>query len=139
MKQGRNISFYIEIVIMLAVSVMAIAILANAFARSDAYSKKAGRLSDAVTLAASAAECFLASDSPEDLAKTLNEADNAKADGAQVVAYYDKDLKPKADGSFRLVIGWDEQGSFVNTKITVYYDDEEIYDLESGMTKGAKK
>ena len=62
---------------MLIISVLAISVLANAFSKSDLNSRKAKQLSDAVTLAASGAEVFLASESEEDVLKTLNEADNA--------------------------------------------------------------
>ena len=139
MKQGRSISFYIEIVLMLAVSVLAITVLANAFSRAKLHSRNAGRLSDAVTLAASGAECFLASGDIEELTATLNEAGNASQEGSSVIASYDADLRPKAEGNVRMVIDWDEQGSFVNALITVYFDNEEIYSIETGLARGAKR
>ena len=161
MKQGRNISFYIEIVLMLIISVLAISILANAFSKSDLNSRKAKQLSDAVTLAASGAEVFLASESEEDVLKTLNEADNAffgtsnktaanPASGAanngsaatssaaangDITATYNDDLQPDANGKMKMTIHWDEAGDFVNGTVTVFYGEEKIYDLETGFSK----
>ena len=137
MKQGKNISFYIEIVLMLIISVLAITILANAFSRSDLNSRKAKHLSDAVTLAASGAEAFLASSSEEDLLKVLNEEENAFAEDG-VTAYYDDDLNPSADGKMKMNIRWDEADGFVNGTVTVYYGNEAVYDLETGFSKEAQ-
>ena len=135
MKQGRNISFYIEIVLMLIISVLAISVLANAFSKSDLNSRKAKQLSDAVTLAASGAEAFLASESEEDVLKTLNEKDNALAAGSDITATYNDDLQPDAKGKMKMTIHWDDAGDFVNGTVTVFYGEEKIYDLETGFSK----
>ncbi len=135
MKQGRNISFYIEIVLMLIISVLAISVLANAFSKSDLNSRKAKQLSDAVTLAASGAEVFLASESEEDVLKTLNEKDNALAAGSDITATYNDDLQPDAKGKMKMTIHWDDAGDFVNGTVTVFYGEEKIYDLETGFSK----
>ena len=135
MKQGRNISFYIEIVLMLIISVLAISVLANAFSKSDLKSRKAKQLSDAVTLAASGAEVFLASESEEDVLKTLNEKDNALAAGSDITATYNDDLQPDAKGKMKMTIHWDDAGDFVNGTVTVFYGEEKIYDLETGFSK----
>lgn len=136
MKQGRNISFYIEIVVMLIISVMVISVCAAAFSKAEAHSRSAKHLSDAVTLAASGAEAFLASDTVEDLFSVLNEADNA-AVSDEVTAFYDEDLNPAADGIMKMVISWDEENGFVKAAVTVFYDGEKIYDLETGSAKEA--
>ena len=138
MKQGKSISFYIEVVVMLAISVLAIALLAGAFSRSDLHSRNAKRLSDAVTLAASGAESFLAAKDEDELFAVLNEADNAsRAEG--VTALYNDSLEPDANGLMKMVIEWDEQDGFANGTVTVYYNDEKIYDLETGAVKGAER
>jgi len=136
LKQGRNISFYIEIVVMLIISVMVISICAAAFSKAEAHSRSAKNLSDAVTLAASGAESFLASETIEELFSVLNEADNAYvSDG--VTAFYDEDLNPKADGIMKMVISWDEEDGFVKAAVTVFRDGEKLYDLETGSVKEA--
>jgi len=135
LKQGRNISFYIEIVLMLIISVLAISILANAFSKSDLSSRKAKQLSDAVTLAASGAEVFLASSSENDVLKTLNEENNASLEGSDITASYNDDLQPDANGKMKMTIHWDDAGEFVNGTVTVFYGSEQIYDLETGFSK----
>lgn len=136
MNKGRNISFYIEIVIMLVISVMVISVCATAFSKAELHSRRAKLLSDAVTLAASGAEVFLASDTKEAVYEVLNEAGNASVD-EDVTALYDDDLAPSADGKMKMVITWDENGGFVKGTVTVYYDGEKIYDLETGSAKEA--
>lgn len=152
MKQGRNLSFYIELVVMLVISVLVITVAAAAFARSDIHSRDAKRLSDAVTLAASGAECFLAADNSDDLLDMLNEADNAysvspssdqeKADSAEpfdmVFAAYNDDLEPSSDGNMKMAITWMEQDGFATATVTVSYKDSEIYSLETGAAKKAE-
>ncbi len=123
---------------MLVISVLAITILANAFSKSDLNSRKAKRLSDAVTLAASGAEAFLASESEEELFAVLNESDNAEK-AEMITACYDDELKPSAEGKMRLCILWKENGDFVNGTISVYYVNEEVYSLETGFRKGGAK
>lgn len=135
MRQGRNISFYIEIVLMLIISVLAISILANAFSKSDLGSRKAKQLSDAVTLAASGAEVFLASSSEEDVLKNLNEENNATLEAEDITATYNDDLQPDANGKMKMTIHWDDAGDFVNGTVTVFYGNEKIYDLETGFSK----
>ncbi len=139
MKQGRNLSFYIEIVLMLVISVLAITILANAFAKSDLNSRKAKRLSDAVTLAASGSEAFLASSDEEELLRLLNETENAQMEDGDVTASYNDELEPNASGKMKLRIQWEEENDFVNGTVTIYYADEEIYQLETGFSKEAKR
>ncbi len=136
MKQGRNISFYIEIVIMLVITVLVISVCAAAFSRAESHSRSAKRLSDAVTLAASGAEVFLASDSKEEMYAVLNEADNASL-GEEVIALYDDDLSPSAEGKMKMVISWEETGGFVKGTVSIFYDGEKIYDLETGSAKEA--
>ena len=120
---------------MLIISVLAISVLANAFSKSDLNSRKAKQLSDAVTLAASGAEVFLASESEEDVLKTLNEKDNALAAGSDITATYNDDLQPDAKGKMKMTIHWDDAGDFVNGTVTVFYGEEKIYDLETGFSK----
>lgn len=136
LKQGRNLSFYIEIVVMLLISVMVISICAASFSKAEAHSRSAKRLSDAVTLAASGAEVFLASDTMQELFDTLNENGNASM-GEAVTALYDDDLNPAAGGNMKMEITWSEEGNFVRGTVTVFYDGEQIYDLETGSVKEA--
>ncbi|MBR2755230.1 MAG: hypothetical protein IKD64_05390 [Lachnospiraceae bacterium] len=136
MKQGRNISFYIEIVIMLVISVLVISVCTAAFSKAESHSRSAKRLSDAVTLAASGAEVFLASDSKEDMFAVLNENGNASL-GEEVTALYDDELLPSADGKMKMVISWEEAGGFVKGTVSVFYDGEKLYDLETGSAKEA--
>ena len=124
---------------MLVISVLVISVCAAAFSKSGTYSRNAKRLSDAVTLAASGAEVFLAAQTQEEMLSILNEADNASAGEAdEITARYNDNLEPAADGNMEMVIDWDESDGFAHGTITVYYGNEKIYDLETGAAKDAQ-
>ena len=121
----------IEIIVILLVFIFSISILTRAFVLADSRGKKAARLSDAVTLASNCADVWLSFEEKEEVYKILNEKDNCE-NNEKLTAYYDDDLRPSVNGPFKAVIEEEKEDKYISAIITIFYNEEEIYVIETG-------
>ena len=127
----KNKSFMIELLAMLVVFVFVILVMSRVYARSLAEAQEAKRLNDAVILASNAAEVFLSEDEEEKIRDVLNERNNATIE-EDVIAYYNDDLQPDANGKMKVVIHSEKKDDFIYGTIRVYYEDREVYEIRTG-------
>ena len=130
----NNLSFMVELLIMLAIIIVMINVLVGVYASSRKTSAEAKHLSDAVILASNGAEVFIATDSDEEMAKVLNQNDNVKNDDGLSVYYNDK-LEPDPDGRMMMKITREEKDGFAHCSITITYGGEAVYELETGRVQ----
>lgn len=137
MKQKHQITaFYMETILLMIVFLIVILLLTRVFSYGKVKSKQAKDLTNAVCLAQSAAEAAASSEDIQKLYEMLDQGNAEMADNA-IQAWYDADMHPQRDGYYHLVAEWEEEpkeyGSFVNTVIHVYINEEEIYQLDTGV------
>ena len=141
-KKQHTTAFYLETLLMILVFVAIILVLTRVFALGRNQSAKAETLTNAVTLAANAAEAVSASRTPEELAERLGES--ARVGGQGVIAGYRADMSPDTSylpgeaSPLQLDITWEpskEDRRFVNSTITVYASGSEhpVYVLETAV------
>lgn len=147
-KKRHMSNFYIETLGLIVIFIAVILVLTRVFALSARMSARAGILTKAVHLAENAAEAVAASNSPETLQGLLEENGNARLseDGENAVLYvwYDEDMKPAEDGSFRVEITWKAEGEepdFAESTVCAYWLEEEepVYSLETGVYFGGQE
>ena len=68
------------------------------------------------------------------MAKVLNQNDNVKNDDGLSVYYNDK-LEPDPDGRMMMKITREEKDGFAHCSITITYDGETVYELETGRVQ----
>ena len=127
----KNKSFMIELLAMLVVFVFVILVMSRVYARSLAEAQEAKRLNDAVILASNAAEVFLSEEEEEKIRDVLNERNNATIE-EDVIAFYNDDLQPDANGKMKVVIHSEKKDDFIYGTIRVYYEDREVYEIRTG-------
>ncbi|MBQ2509745.1 MAG: hypothetical protein II529_02860 [Erysipelotrichaceae bacterium] len=127
----KNKSFMIELLAMLVVFVFVILVMSRVYARSLAEAQEAKRLNDAVILASNAAEVFLSEDEKDKIRDVLNEGNNATIE-EDVIAFYNDDLQPDANGKMKVVIHSEKKDDFIYGTIRVYYEDREVYEIRTG-------
>ena len=145
MKKQHLTSFYLEALLLVVAFMAMILVLTGVFGVSRAQSAMAGRLTQAVTLAANAAEAVSASDSLEQAAALLDEGGNVRENGGKLEASYLADGSPCADGNgaLRLTMSWEPSGTdpaLAVSRIEVYsaHDAAPVYTLEAASyRKGA--
>lgn len=120
-------AFYLETLLLIVVLVAVILTLTVVFGGARAESVRASRLNQAVILAENAAEAVAASDSLEAVQRLLDENGNTRADGDTLTAFYDE---------FQVHITWVPEGALVSSTVTVLWNDEEIYTLETAVYTG---
>ena len=144
-KNSRTTLFYMETLVMTAVFIVMMLILIQVFARSKQMSLQARVLTYAVHLAENAAEAVSASDSAEKLYLLLDEGGNiCWLEGRSVTmlrVQYNGEMKPVQSGRFWVDVTWvPENGSgesrLVKSTITVYWDGEEVYTLDTAVYTG---
>ena len=140
MKRRHITGFYIETLVLIVIFVTVVLVLTQIFGVSRSESRTARRLTNAVTLAENAAEAVSASKDQETLVQLLNTDNNAWYDEEEgVLAYYDADLRPSAEGPYLVQVGWEPQqtgaGALVNSQISVWYvhEREPLYVLETAV------
>lgn len=138
MKRQQLTSFYLEALLLVVIFVAMILVLTGVFGAARAQSAAARRLTQAVTLAANAAEAVSAADSLEQAATLLDGGGNVHAVDGMLEGNYFSDGSPCADGrgELRLTVSWEpsaEDASVVTSRIAVYAADEEepLYTLET--------
>ena len=140
MKNHSSVTgFYLETLLLIVVFLSVILMLTQVFGLAQTQSTRAKQLTEAVVLAGNAAEAFAESESPEELLALLNESGNAlpMEDAAGVTAYYASDLKPEADGAYRVDVSWlpetTEKGMMVRGVVEVLCGTpgEPVYRLET--------
>ena len=95
-------------------------------------------------LAENAAEAVAASDSEETLYALLDESGMGNVTALGTVdtvlfqTMYDGEMNPSAEGSFQVDVTWEPQdgGKLVKSSITVYWNGEEIYALDTAVYIG---
>ncbi len=133
MKETKRSGFYLEVILMLAVSIFVIQILSSAFAASYRRSRQASRLSAAVTLAANGAELCASAKSGEELCRLLSGAD-ARLEGDVVTAFFDEDLNMDPAGAMQMRIEWKEdEKEFADIVIDILCNGETVYTLDTGI------
>ena len=139
MMKKNGLSFMIELLIMLVIFIILINVSVVVYASARNTSQKARHLSDAVILASNGAEVFIASEDENEIIRILNQNDNHKNNDALEFSYND-DLEPQADGRMVMKIDRTENDGFVHGKITIFYGNEVIYELETGRAqKGGRQ
>ena len=128
-KEDKNLG--VEIIMILCVLIASILLLSKAFTLAASTSKKASRLSDAVTLASDCADVYLSSDTIQEVYAILNKENNATFSD-RLSVFYDEDLKASFDGPFKVVIETNKQGNFETAQIAVFYKEEAVYTIETG-------
>ena len=138
MKKQQLTPFYLESLVLIAAFVAMILVLTGVFGASRSQSVKARDLSQAVTIAANAAEAVSASGSLEEAAALLDEGGNVQIRDGAIEALYREDGDPciEGDGALRLSLSWEvskSDPSLVNSRLTVFSqkDGAEIYTLET--------
>ncbi len=132
-------AFYAETLLLVAVFAVVILIITRFFALGSRESAAAKNLTNAVTLAENAAEAISVSVSPEDLAKRLDEAGNARLENGQVVCHYDAGLSAAKvdDAVLTLSASWEpspENPRLVRSQILVTdRSGAEIYRLSTAV------
>ena len=146
MKRQHATGFYLETLLLIVVFIAIILVLTRVFGLGRATGNQATRLNNAVSLASKAAEAFSAAETPEELARLLNENGNAGVmdDTLGVAAWYDLQMRPDPQGRMQVEIFWlpepSEGGTLVRGTILVRLDGavEPIYRLETAaFRKGA--
>ena len=145
MKRQQLSSFYLEALLLLSAFVAMILVLTGVFGAARARSAEARRLTQAVTLAANAAEAVSAADSPEQAAVLLDEGGNVRvtANGLEADYLADGSPCPDGNGALRLTVSWEpsaEDAALVVSRIAVYAarEDTPVYTLETARyRKGA--
>lgn len=146
-KKSRTTLFYMETLVMTAVFVAMMLVLIQVFTRSKQMSLQAGVLTYAVHLAENAAEAVSASGSAEELFFLLEEGENIRwLEGRGITmlrVQYDGKMRPAGSGRFWVDVTWEpesgsEEGGLIKSSITVYWDGEEVYILDTAVyTEGA--
>ena len=133
MNEKKDLGFRIEMILMLVIFIGVILVLTRVFSLAELQSRRADHLTDAVILASNGAEVFRSAEDEEEICAILNENGNAvKEDKVRV--YYNDELHPESSGSYCLEIGSEKEDGFINAEIAVYYQDELIYELNTGKT-----
>ena len=146
-KSGHITSFYIETLLLIVVFISIILVITRVFGEARIESERAKLLTDAVTLAQSAAESFEAAESREELEALLCTAkDGSKTGGIfftdsgdpYISAEYGDDFVPVTGGRYMLRLEWSEEDNgLTEAEIRVYYGQEEIYELDTASFKEA--
>ncbi len=138
MKKQQLTSFYLESLVLIAAFVAMILVLTGVFGASRSQSVKARDLSQAVTIAANAAEAVSASGTLEEAAALLDQGGNVQIRDGAIEAFYRADGAPcpDGDGALRLLLTWEVSGldpSLVESTLTVFTekDGKELYSLET--------
>ena len=138
MKKQQLSSFYLEALILVVTFVAMILVLTGVFGTSRAQSVKAKQLSQAVTLAANAAEALSDADGLDRAAAILDEGGNVHVERGQLEAAYLADGSPCGEGrsALRLTADWtpsEENASLITSRICVYAAEEDrpVYTLET--------
>lgn len=138
MNKQQLSSFYLEALLLVVIFVAMILVLTGTFGAARAQSAAARQLTQAVTLAADAAEAVSASGTLEQAAALLDEGGNVRTADGQLEAAYLADGSPCTDGrgALRLTVSWEpsqEDASLVTSRIAVYAaeGEEPLYTLET--------
>lgn len=137
MRKQHLSAFYFETLLLIAAFVGMILILAAVFGAARAQSVEARQLSQAVTLAANAAEILSASDSAAEAAALLDEGGNVREASGQIEAAYRLDGSPCAVGKADLILSADcrpspEDEALILCRIEVFSAlNEALYTLET--------
>ena len=122
-------AFYLETLLLIAVLVAVILVLTGVFSGAKAQSARAGRLTQAVVLAENAAEAVAASDSLEAVQGLLDENGNTRVEDRVLTVFHD---------AFQVHITWEPNGALASSTITVFWNDSEIYALETAVCTEAE-
>lgn len=135
MNSNARRGFMAELSVMLVAFIMVIVIITSVFARAKAMSDEAKHLSDATILASNTAEVFLTCDDEEEIYQILNENGNT-VKGEKIISSYNEMLKADKSGKMKVEIAPEKSGNFIKARITVYYLDQMIYELDTGHMIG---
>lgn len=132
----KNYGFMLEMVIMLAMFVTMIVVMSGIYARSLAESQRAKHLNNAVILASNGAEVFLAGNDEKEFAEIFGSVDEVKDE--KVTVRFDEDLEPAENGKMKLTVKYQEEPDFVYGHFEVFYEEELIYELDTGYARKEK-
>ena len=145
MRRQQLTSFYLEALLLVAAFVAMILVLTGVFGAARVRSAQARHLTQAVTIAANAAEAVSAADSLDRAAALLYEGGNVLIAHGRLEAFYLADGRPCLDGNcaLRLTASWETSAQapeLVVSRIAVFAADERtpVYTLETACCgKGA--
>ena len=126
----HSTAFYVETILLILAFAAIIPVLTSIFGGAKATSSQAQRLTKSVVLAQNAAEAVNASDSLEEVQSLLEKDGNTQLTGS-VLAVFEDDYKTE--------ITWEPDGEIVSGRITVYYNEEPVYSLETAVYVGRKE
>ena len=136
MGNDKSRSSLIEIMIMLAVFILVIQILTQAFVLAQKRSARAERLTNAVIAATNAAEALRAVEDEKELCSVL---DGDLIGEGVIAVHYNEDLQPDVQGKMQVVIHRREEDDMVYGTVTVFWDDEQLYELETGYCSAGRE
>ena len=138
MKRSQLTSFFLEALLLVIVFVAMILVLTGVFGASHAQSKEAKFLTQAVTLAANAAEAVSAADDPAQAAKMLDEGGNVHLVDNEIEAFYitDGSAGKNGTGTLRMIVEFEQDtddASLLKSTISIYDEEHDavIYKLET--------
>ena len=138
MKQKEHITaFYLETLLLIMVFVGIILVLTQIFGLARTRSSDAKDKTSAVCLCQNAAESFSAASSRKELLSLLNEKDNARETGENMLeCRYDKTMHPDPQGDLAVTIHWDIRGKMRYGTIETKEADRTIYSLDTAVCDG---
>lgn len=117
-------AFYFETLVLILSFVAIILVLSGVFGAAEAKSADAAHLTKSVSLAENAAEAVSASATVQELQALLGETGDTALSGDGVTL---------RDGEYRVEVSWEPDGALVESHIAVYWQEQEIYSLDTGV------
>ena len=117
-------AFYIETLLLIVAFVAIILVTTQVFGGARAKSAKARHLTQAVILAENAAEAVSVSGSLEDVQSLLEKDGTVQIEGNVLTLWKDE---------YQIDITWEPEGALVSSAITVLWNDNEIYKIETAV------
>ena len=121
-------SFYVETLALVLVFMSVLLILTQVFGLARSQSEKAGKMTEAVSLAEQAAEAVAASDSLSEVEALL---------GPEGTAEMGENALEWKRGDLSMEITWEPSGSLVHSHIAVFWNGGELYALDTATREEA--
>lgn len=117
-------AFYIETLLLIIAFVAIILVTTQVFGNARAKSAQAKHLTEAVVLAENAAEAVSASGSLEEVQSFLTNEGTSQIEGNVLTVWKD---------GYQIDVTWEPEGALVDSSITVLWNGNEIYKIETAV------
>ena len=134
----RTTTFYMEILILVAVFTSVILLLADVFAAAREQTNQAKLLTSAVELVEHSAELAAGASDGMELFRLLDQDGNTAwlQEGSSLRARYDPTMTPDRDGSLWVELSWEEEDGLTHCHIQALWRGEPVYELETAVYRG---